>query len=755
MTTSRTFCYGLSVLAAVIALNASTQAAYQPAAAPLMTVWGEKMTPETAWPLHPRPNLERANWANLNGLWNYTITPVNVSAKPTSWDGQILVPFAVESALSGVKKTVGANEAIWYQRNFQVNDLKKDRLLLHFDGVDFRSQVFVNGIEVTDYPHESGIIPLTLDITDAVKTGDNDLLVYVWDPTDTWQNATGKQVLKPGGIMYTAVSGIWQTVWTEQVPTTYVTGYEVDSNIDKGIAYITLKTQGNLMGASATITAKDAEGKIVGKGSVIDWTKPVALKIKNAQLWSPDTPNLYNMEIALKSAAGTDTVNGYFGLRKIEMKKDKNGIQSFFLNNEKIYMLGTLDQGWWPDGLLTPPSEEAMIYDIQFLKDSGFNMMRKHIKREPMRYYYLCDKMGIMLWQDMVSGPGDVNARYGMYRHELKEMIDFLQPIPSIVVWVPYNEGWGEQKAFMANATLTWTMQYDKTRLVDGPSGWTDYGVGNTKDMHNYPGPGMFPLMDNRISVLGEFGGLGLFIPDHVWAANKGWGYVSDKSTEESFNRYSSLMERLSHLASRGLAASVYTQTTDVEVENNGLMTYDRKIDKYGRANLKKLHDAVYAGINKYYTDKVLMETGLVWKYTHEQPADNWMKPDFNMDSWKEGKAGFGNETIIKDNKEHAKVKTKWETSNIWLRREFDWDGKDFNLAALNIFYDEDPVIYLNGEQIAQFKGWNSNYAPMDIDTNTFKKALKKGKNVLAVSCKNASGGAYFDMGITLAIEKK
>jgi hypothetical protein len=756
MKLNKTLLYGICTLVSAMTFSTVGFAEYKTAPAPLMTVWGEGMTPETAWPLHPRPNLERSNWQNLNGLWDYAVTPINAPEQPKAWEGKVLVPFAMESALSGVGRKIEPNEAIWYHRTFDVSNLDAERLLLHFDGVDFRSQVFVNGKEVTDYPHESGILPLTADVTDAVKEGTNDLLVYVWDPTDTWQNATGKQVLKPGGIMYTRTSGIWQPVWMETVPSTYVSGYEVDSDIERGIAYVKLKTVGNLKGAQATITVKDTNGKKVASGKVSDWEKPVELKMKAPQLWSPDNPYLYDMDIALKSSAGTDHVKGYFGMRKIEMRKDKNGIQKFFLNNEQIFMQGTLDQGWWPDGLLTPPSEEAMLFDIQFLKNAGFNMMRKHIKIEPMRYYYLCDKMGILLWQDMPSGPGDVNARYGMYRRELKQMVDHLQPIPSIVVWVPYNEGWGEQEAFKANASLSWLMEYDKTRLVDGPSGWTDHGVGHIKDMHNYPGPGMFDVMPNRISALGEFGGLGLAVPGHVWADNKGWGYVSDNTVEASFERYSSLMKRLSRLASQGLAGSVYTQTTDVEVEINGLLTYDRKVDKYGAENLKKLHTKVYEGATKSIVLKAAQPIAQEWKYTFDQPQAGWEKPDFNDSSWKSGKAGFGNDVIKKDNPQ-AQVNTVWDTKGIWIRREFncDFDPNTADAAALKIFFDENPVLYLNGIEIARFSKWNAGYASEEIDVELLRKALRKGKNVLAVSAMNESGGAYIDLALEFMEEKK
>ena len=756
MKLSLTLSYGFIAALTLTAMNANAQTEYKQAPVPISTVWGENMTPETAWPNHPRPNLERANWANLNGLWDYAITTANAKAQPETWEGKVLVPFAMESSLSGVGRSIEPNEAIWYRRSFNVEDLGGQRLLLHFDGIDFRSQVFVNGIEVTDIPHESGILPQTLDITEAVKIGNNELVVYAWDPTNTWQVASGKQYVNPHGIWYTRVSGIWQTVWTEIVPETYITSYEVYPDINNETAFVKINTSGNLMGAKAKIVVKDANNKKVASGKVKNWDEPVALKIAEAQLWSPENPYLYNMEITLDSKSGTDEVKGYFGLRSIEMRKDKNGIQSFYLNNKKIYMLGTLDQGWWPDGLLTPPSDEAMEFDIRFLKEAGFNMMRKHIKVEPMRYYYLCDKLGILVWQDMPSGAGDVNQRYGMYRRELKGMVDYLQAIPSIVMWVPYNEGWGEQDAFMVNSTLTWLMNYDKTRLVDGPSGWTDHGVGHAKDMHNYPGPGMFDLMQDRISVLGEFGGLGLAIKEHLWQDKGSWGYVSDTETKDSFDRYVSLMNRLSFLASRGLGASVYTQTTDVEIEINGLLTYDRKVDKYGRENLRAIHQKVYDSVDKYYEEIALIKPEENWKYTIEAPANGWEQPQFDDSKWKTGKAGFGNQVIKKDS-QNAHVNTSWETPNIWLRKSFEWDGiGTFDLAFLNIYFDENPVIYLNGQEIAQFKDWNGNYDPKYIvDIQAFQKALKKGTNVLAVSCQNAQGGAYIDLGLYILKESK
>jgi hypothetical protein len=745
------------VIAGAVAWTSGAFADYKPAAAPLMTEWGEKMTPETAWREYPRPQLARGQWTNLNGLWDYAVTPKDAE-RPDAWQGKILVPFAPESALSGVGRLIEPGELLWYRRTFDAQVRKGQRLLLNFGAVDFRTQVWVNGREVTDVPHEGGNLPFTLDITRAVKDGQNEMVLSVWDPSNSGMQSVGKQHLKPGGCMYTRVTGIWQTVWLEDVPETYVEGYRTVSDIDAGTVAVTVLPAGDLMGASAAVEVL-REGKTLAEGKVETWDRPVTLKLKSPLLWSPAAPNLYDVRITLASKSGKDVVNGYFGMRKIEARKDEKGVLRFFLNNQKTFLMGTLDQGWWPDGLLTPPSDDAMAFDIGLLKSCGFNMMRKHIKVEPLRYYYLCDKLGIMIWQDMVSGWQDGEDRYGLYRRELKDMVDLLQTEPCIVMWVPYNEGWGQPKKAKTNMTLTWVKQYDPTRLVNGPSGWTDYGVGDARDMHKYPGPDMFPVMEDRISVLGEFGGIGLVVDDHAWAKGRSWGYVSDKTAEASFARYKDLMKKLAKLASYGLAASVYTQTSDVEIESNGLVTYDRKHVKYSVAELNKLHAQVYVSAQKtvHATQKELLpssqKTPQVWKYTFEKPAENWAETAFDDGAWKSGEAGFGNARIKADHKA-AVVRTAWETPAIWLRRTFEFSGAVPSEVCLNIFFDEDAEVYLNGVRIAALKGYNSRYESKDIDMAAFAKALKQGRNVLAVSAVNTVGGAYIDLGLESVTEE-
>ena len=592
----------------------------------LTTGWGEKVTPENAWREYPRPQMVRANWTNLNGEWDYAITSVtNTPGRPEKWDGKILVPFALESALSGVGKLLEPDQFLWYTRKINCTKKPGERILLHFGAVDFRTMVFIGHNEVTDVPHEGGQNPFTLDITDYVTDGENELTVCVWDPTENFVNSRGKQSFKPHGCFYTRVSGIWQTVWMETVPETYISGYKVVADVDKGDVRFEVEVKGE-GGQRIEISVFDAEGKKVADATPLS-TSTSHLHLDSPHLWSPEDPYLYTFT----AKCGTDEIRGYFGMRKFAKGKDANGNLRFFLNNKPYYVMATLDQGWWPDGLLTPPSDEAMAFDIQTLKDCGFNTMRKHIKVEPLRYYYLCDKMGLLVIQDLPSGnetwkspmQTETTARYWLERQEQKEMMDLLQAVPSVVMWNPYNEGWSQPGEFLTHSMLDFVRRYDPTRLVNGPSGCWDWEGGHllpkgwawtnrvetahrpadvceaadTVDMHLYRGPTMFKVNDRRISFLGEFGGLGHPVEGHLWKETKGsWGYggIEDTATREGLEKtYLGLMEKLGDLAESGLAGSVYTQTTDVEIEINGLLTYDRKVLKYNPAVLKKAHEEV------------------------------------------------------------------------------------------------------------------------------------------------------------------
>ena len=607
--------------------------AYAPAKSPLMTEWGEKVTPENVWPNHPRPQMIHCGEGNhfklLNGEWDYAITSVtNTPGRPTKWDGKILVPFALESALSGVGKALEPDQFLWYTREINCSKVPGERILLHFGAVDFRTMVFIGHNEVTDVPHEGGQNPFTLDITDYVQNGPNELTVCVWDPTEDFVNSRGKQSFKPAGCFYTRVSGIWQTVWMENVPKKHIAGYKVETDIDKGTARIDFDLAGN---GEVEVKVYEVPGKTFttprGEGAA---GTVVEVKIPDAKLWSPEEPNLCHFTAKF----GEDMISGYFGMRKFEKRKDANGVWRFFLNNRPYYVMATLDQGWWPDGLLTPPSEEAMAHDIRTLKDCGFNTMRKHIKVEPLRYYHLCDTMGLLVIQDLPSGnssylsplKAETTARYWLERQEQKEMMDLLQAVPSVVMWNPYNEGWTQPGEFLTHSMLDFVRRYDPTRLVNGPSGCWDWEGGHllpkgwgvwtnrvetahkpagvceaadAVDLHLYRGPRMFKVNDRRISFLGEFGGLGHPVEGHLWKESQGsWGYggIEDTKTREGLEKtYLGLMAKLGDLAEWGCAGSVYTQTTDVEIEINGLMTYDRKVLKYDPKKLAAAHRRIVA----------------------------------------------------------------------------------------------------------------------------------------------------------------
>ena len=611
-----------SVVAVAFALTGDVLA-YQPASTPLMTKWGEKMTPETAWWEYPRPQMVRANWTNLNGEWDYAITSVtNTPGCPAAWDGKILVPFPLESALSGVGRKLEPDQFLWYRRTIDCRKKPGKRILLHFGGVDFRTMVFIGHKEVTDVPHEGGQNPWSVDITDYVCDGTNELVVCVWDPTDRFVNSRGKQSLNPKGCFYTRVSGIWQTVWMENVPEKHIRGYKVVADIDKGDVRFEVEVKGE-GGQRIEISVFDAEGKKVADATPLS-TSTSHLHLDSPHLWSPEDPYLYNFT----AKYGEDEIKGYFGMRKFEKRKDAKGVLRFFLNDKPYFIIGTLDQGWWPDGLLTPPSEEAMEFDIRTLKDCGFNMLRKHIKVEPMRYYALCDRLGILVIQDLASASGDgrsplrpdMVSRYWLQRQEQKEMMNLLQATPSVVMWNPYNEGWSQPGEFLTHAMLDFVRRYDPTRLVNGPSGWSDWEGGNvllkegrvstvhkkegeceaadTVDLHIYRGPGMLAVNPRRISFLGEFGGLGHPVEGHLWKEAKGnWGYggIEDTKTREGLEKaYLGLMDKLGDLAKKGLGGSVYTQTTDVEIEINGLLTYDRKILKFNPEVLKAAHKRIF-----------------------------------------------------------------------------------------------------------------------------------------------------------------
>ncbi|KIC95385.1 glycoside hydrolase family 2 protein [Flavihumibacter solisilvae] len=577
----------------------------------IQSPWAEKVDPSKPLPEYPRPQMVRDNWMNLNGSWKYSILPKSVTTAPSAYEGNILVPFAVESALSGVGRTVGKDSLLWYERKFTLpKGFSGKTVLLHFGAVDWQCEVYLNGKNVGS--HQGGYDPFSLDISSALnKKGEQTITVSVWDPSDDGPQPRGKQVKKPEGIWYTPVTGIWQTVWVEAVPKTYVNGFRQTPDLDNSTLQVNAEIQQLQPGDQVVVTAYKGASKVAEQ--VTDASGAATLIIPDVQKWSPQHPFLYDLKLSvMRKGKVVDEVKSYFAMRKISMAPDKNGIQRMLLNNEFVFQYGPLDQGWWPDGLYTAPTDEALLFDIEKTRDMGFNMIRKHVKVEPARWYYHCDKLGLLVWQDMPSGdlgnrwesrPGiygratDKNrdaASEEIFRTEWKEIMQDLHNFPSIVVWVPFNEAWGQ---FKTREIVEWTMKMDPSRLVNTASGGNFESVGHIIDLHNYPEPLMpDPQLfgKDRVLVLGEFGGLGLPLENHTWQQTKNWGYQSFKNRTELYDRYKEFISRFPRLIEKGLSAAVYTQTTDVEVETNGLMTYDRKEIKIPVADLKVLHDGIY-----------------------------------------------------------------------------------------------------------------------------------------------------------------
>ena len=593
-----------------LALALCAQAQWKPAGDKIKTQWAEQVNPKSVLPEYPRPLMERSEWQNLNGEWEYAIKPVG-EVEPASFDGNILVPFAVESSLSGVQKEVGEKNELWYKRSFTVPAKWKGKdVMLNFGAVDWKAEVFVNDVLVGS--HKGGYTPFSFNITPFLKgSGAQKLVVRVWDPSDKGYQPIGKQTSNPQGIWYTSVTGIWQTVWLEPVASNHITAVKSIPNVDANALNVTV-------GASTPCVTSIVEVKLLDKGAVVASAKGVQgqelrLGVKNPTLWSPENPYLYDMSITLsQNGKVIDQVKSYMAFRKISVEKDKNGILRMCLNNKPLFHYGPLDQGWWPDGLYTAPTDEALLYDIKKTKEWGFNMIRKHVKVEPARWYYHCDKEGILVWQDMPSG--DMGNRWephkynggtdkersvesvANYYQEWKEIMDLGVSHPSIVVWVPFNEAWGQ---FDTEKVVAWTKAYDPSRLVNPASGGNHRPCGDILDLHNYPGPDMFLFDAQRVTVLGEYGGIGLPLENHLWWNKRNWGYIQFKNSDEVTAEYVKYANELKGFVKRGFSAAVYTQTTDVEGEVNGLMTYDRKVIKINEAKVKAANQSVIKSMNE------------------------------------------------------------------------------------------------------------------------------------------------------------
>lgn len=555
------------------AKNSGSESEWAPAKGPLMTRWAKDVDPKNPLPEYPRPQMIRNDWKNLNGLWQYVLGKNQENAPfGTDLQQEILVPFALESSLSGVKKRA---DSLWYRHTFEVPENWGDqRVLLHFGAVDWESTVFINGTEVGN--HKGGYDSFSYDITDHLKDGSNELVVKVFDPTDDGNQPRGKQVKNPRGIWYTPVTGIWQTVWLEPVPQNHITDLRLTPNVDN--EELDIKVEGKNAGNLTVRVIGYAGDKKIGtaEGQV---GSHFSLAVPDPQLWSPDNPYLYDLEVQLLSNGEIiDKVESYFGMREVEIKKDKEGRAKIYLNDKFVFQLGPLDQGYWPDGLYTAPTDEALRYDLEMTKRLGFNMNRKHVKIEPDRWYYWADKLGVLVWQDMVTGSNATPKSKKQYEHELKQMVDEFYNYPSIVNWVIFNEGWGQ---FDTERITKEIEQLDQSRIITDASGWQHHKEGNVIDVHRYPGPAALKPTSDRAAVVGEFGGVGYVINGHTWGGS-GWGYQDIIRKPETYiNRYEELVHKLRWMGEKyGMSGGVYTQLTDLETELNGMLTYDRDLPK-------------------------------------------------------------------------------------------------------------------------------------------------------------------------------
>ena len=572
---------------------------WHPVGTRIKTKWGNNLKPENVWKEYPRPQLERKDWLNLNGIWHYYITDLD-SKKPEKFDQNILVPFCLESSLSGVMKPLNETQILWYYKEFEIPKKWKDKnIIIHFNAVDWKSELYINDDKIGE--HYGGYSEFNFDITKNLKTGKNKIILKVWDPSDTGYQPIGKQCLDPKVIWYTSISGIWQTVWLEPVNQQYIKKLEINNNYDnKEIKINCLLNTEEKLPLEMSLIYKEKE---ILKQKGISNTE-IVLKIseENFHPWSPTEPNLYIIKIEIfdESNKLIDSILSYTTIRKIEQRKDESGYYRIYLNNKPLFNMGTLDQGYWPDGLYTPPSEEAMIYDINKLKELGFNTIRKHVKVEPYRYYYHCDKIGMLIWQDMPSGDRKPNSweyhhlntgddvkrseeSKNNYYHEWSEIIDNLKFFQCIIIWIPFNEAWGQ---FDTEKVVNFTHNKDPTRLINAASGGNHRICGNFLDLHHYPEPSQYLKVDNLINILGEFGGLGLDIKGHTWKGDN-WGYRTFRTKEEITEKYEEYINLIIN-SFKGFSAAIYTQTTDVEIEINGLITYDR-------AEMKIIEDRIKA----------------------------------------------------------------------------------------------------------------------------------------------------------------
>jgi hypothetical protein len=720
----------------------------------IVTRWAKDVNAAAPLPDYPRPQLVRNEWASLNGLWDYAITPMS-DPQPSTWAGKLLVPFPVESALSGVMQKLDEVHKLWYQRSFRVPDSwGTKRVILNFGAVDWETHVWINGSQVG--VHKGGYDPFSFDITQHLKRNSvEQIVVSVYDPSDKGLQPRGKQALSPAGVNHSAVSGIWQSVWLEPVADASIASLTLQPDMSNSSVKVraNVRASSNDLTLTAVVTSDGYEiGRVSGAAGA-----QLSVPIHSPQLWSPSTPFLYDLVVELH-AKGTlvDRVGSYFGMRTQAVAKDAKGDTRLTLNNEFVFQLGLLDQGYFPDGLYTAPTDEAIRWEIQAQKELGFNVIRKHAKVEPARWYYWCDRLGMLVWQDMPStglnkddtSPAGQIAR-AQFKTELKSMLTSFGNHPSIIQWTIFSEGLGH---FDVPDNVAFVKSLDALRPIDAMSGYDavggDTNVGDVIDRHdhNYPRPTAAAPQTLRASALGEFGGIGLAVPSHTWN--------DAQCCQGSVGNAAQLTDRIELLFAAieaqvrkpGLSAAVYTQFTDVEDQKNGFYTYDRAVLKPTLERIKRAAARVIAHAD-YKTLLAASDAAGAsnWRYTFTAPPPDWNKPAFNASSWSEGKPAFGT-----TGPPTGAVGTLWNSNDIWMRKTFTVTAPLPTRPLLHVFHDESAQVFLNGVQVRDFPGYFFNYLDVEFSPEA-ANALKVGDNVLAVHCQQTNGAQFIDVGLKVA----
>jgi len=715
---------------------------WQPANVPLTTRWGRAVSPARVLPEYPRPQMTRTAWLSLNGLWDYAVTGKDTAA-PKTYQGKILVPFPIESALSGVHKSFDGNSRLSYRRSFEVPKAwAAQRILLNFGAVDWEAAVLVNGRQVG--AHRGGFDAFTFDITDALTAqGPQELTVSVVDATGGGQ-AKGKQcagsLAALGTLAYTAASGIWQTVWIEPVPRASIAKLRITPDVDRGVVRLTALVRGATGADSVEAIVREGVREVASATGTAE--SEITLAIPHPKLWSPDDPFLYDLKVTLRRAGQpVDSVGSYFGMRKITLEKDVKGQVRMMLNGQAVFQIGPLDQGYWPDGIYTAPCDEALRYDIEMTKKLGFNTTRKHVKVEPDRWYYWCDRLGLLVWQDMPSGGGQTSpAAARQFEAELKAMVEGLANHPAVIMWVIFNEGWGQ---YDTERLTAWVKQLDPTRLVDSVSCMAPPGVGDVIDDHPYWVPRAPKPDGRRALVIGEFGGRAMVIPGHVISETRVFGHPGGTVLASPWELTTHDVQLLRHVFEEkeksGLSAAICTQLTDIEGECNGFLTYDRAVVK---VNLDQVAAANRGQLPRLKHFRALSPTAekqpVIWRYTTKRPAADWHKPGFDTSTWNEGPAPFG---------ASPRERTAWKTPNVCIRREFEIGKEPLVMPQLIAHHALGAEVYINGILAAKLTGYTIEYQEYEIRPEA-RASLRPGKNLLAVHAFHDGNQQLIDVGV-------